>query len=472
MLELYSNLFKKLDEKDVFYCSWKSNNRLAEFLSGKDDLDLYVSYSDKSNFESTLLSLGFKAVDSYVSSYPYVQHFIGLDHSSCKLVHLHVYFKIVTGESNSKNYLLPLDSWIKRNIDKTREIPVLSHEAQWVVYLLRFFIKIGSPLSLILFFRDIKKYQDEKHSINASIVIDLPDFLSEELFLEVSTSFTNGSLYNKFKCSWLLKSALSGFKRKNMVNHLLYELLNTSKRVFNKLFLKRKKNLKNGVLVAVCGLDGSGKSTAVNSLLEFYSQQFSTHVVHIGRPNPTIITFPFWVAFRVIEKFMHSDKSESKSVESYFPSANVGIISAFRYLILAYERFKTAKRASKFLMKGYIVISDRYPTMSYGKMDSPRVLNKPQMNFLYSYFHNKEKKLYQSILPCDLALHLSVPVEVSIERNRERVKAGKETDNEIRARYHVNSNLNFKADRYCKIDATENLKDIRSTLIKLTWNHL
>lgn len=475
MIEIYSNLFKKLDNDNIFYCSWKSNHRLTEFLNGNDDLDLYVSYEAKNKFECELLLLGFKAVEPYVASYPYVQHYIGLDTASCKLVHLHVYFKIVTGESNSKNYILPLDSWIKNNtINKndTREIPTLSHEAQLVIYLLRFFIKIGSPLSIVLFFRDRNKYKEEMHSIDAQNAVDLPEFISEELFSELCDSFKYDNFFGKLKSSWKLKNALSGLRRKNSVTHFLYKLINTSKRIFNKLFLKRKKNLKSGLLISVCGLDGTGKSTAVNNLANFYSPQLSTHVIHIGRPTPTLFTFPFWFVFRVAERFRHSEKSEDKPMKAFFPSHEVGMVSAFRYFILAYERYQTAKRALNLVTKGHVVISDRYPTMSYGKMDSPRILHKPKMSFIYAFFHNKEKKLYQSILPCDLAFHLIVPVEIAIERNRKRVKMGKETDNEIRARYHINSNLRFKGDSYCKIDATESLENIRFTLIRTSWKYL
>ncbi|KAA8596480.1 hypothetical protein AB4401_12090 [Vibrio cyclitrophicus] len=471
MLDLYSDLFERLDNKNIFYCSWKSNHRLSEFLNGDDDLDLYVSYENKNKFECTLLSLGFKIVESYVASYPYVQHYIGLDYKSAKLVHLHVYFKIVTGESNSKNYILPLDSWIKKNVDRNREIVTLSHEAQFFIFVLRFFIKIGSPLSILLFFRDIKKYQNELKSIHYKNTINLPEFISDELFLRLTDSFLSGNVFCKLKSSWELKKALSGFKRKNSIEHVLFKSTNTVKRLLNKFFLKRKKNLKVGSLISICGLDGSGKSTAVENLSGFYSQKFSTHVIHIGRPNPTLLTFPFWGGLRLIERFRHSEKNESKPMESYFPSTTVGIIAAFRYFILAYERYKTAQKASKLVMKGHLVISDRYPTMSYGKMDSPRILPKSKMGFLYSYFHNKEKKYYQSILPCDLAIHLSVPVDVAIERNRIRVKFGKETDNEIRARYHVNANLKFNTDSYCKIDATQSLEKVRSDLVYMTWDH-
>lgn len=471
MYNIYSDLFKKLDN-DIFYCSWKSNHRLTEFLNGNDDLDLYVSYENKSEFEYNLLSLGFKAVESYVASYPYVQHYIGLDSKTCKLVHLHVYFKIVTGESNSKNYILPLDSWIKKNTNKIREIPTLSHEAQLVIYLLRFFIKIGSPSSLLLYIRDINKYKEEFKSIHAKDVVDLPDIIPDDLFSELYDSFRYDTIFGKIKTSWKLKNVLSGFKRKNSAEHFLYKVMNTSKRLVNKLFLKRKKNLKNGLLISVCGLDGSGKSTAVDTLFNFYSQQFSAHVIHIGRPTPTILTLPFWCLVRIAEKFRHAEKCEDKPVEDFFPSTNIGGISAFRYFLLAYERYRAAKRAFHLVTKGHVVISDRYPTMSYGKMDSPRILNKAKMGCIYTYFHNKEKKFYQSILPCDLALHLSVPVETAVERNRKRVKPGKETDNEIRARYQINSSLKFKADSYCKIDATENLEKIRLTLISVSWDYL
>ncbi|MBT2916949.1 hypothetical protein AA407_21870, partial [Vibrio anguillarum] len=59
MINLYKALFKELDENDIVVSVWKSLDRLDCFISGNEDLDLWVSVKYKGLFEKTLNSLGF-----------------------------------------------------------------------------------------------------------------------------------------------------------------------------------------------------------------------------------------------------------------------------------------------------------------------------------------------------------------------------------------------------------------------------
>jgi thymidylate kinase len=471
MLKIYSELFEGLDREKVFYCSWKSNHLLTGFLNGKGDVDLYVNYIQKSGFEKTLLICGFVKADSFVASHKYVEHYFALDIESGKTVHLHVYFKIVTGESNSKNYILPIENWIKDNT-VLKEIRVLSDDAQLVVFLLRYFIKIGSTSSLLLYARDFKKYQDEWASlINASLPSELP-ILRHGFIQSLYNGYLSSNIILKIILSLKLKLFIMGFARRGIIKHTGYKVLNTIKRVINKIFFKKKKLLDTGVLVAFCGLDGSGKSSAVEAVCKNFSENFTVKEIHIGRPNPTLLTFPFWFAFRGLEKIKHGKIKNEKPVEKFIPKEYVSTTAAIRYTILAYERYKLSKKASKYVLDGYIVISDRYPSFNYGKMDSPRVVRDGERSILYRTCHQIESWCYKSISPCDLACHLSVPLEIAIVRNQERNKSGKETDNEIRARYLVNSDLTFNTNEYQLFDATLPMNNLHEKLIRRIWSIL
>jgi GDP-L-fucose synthase len=58
-LPLIQELINELESKKISYCHWKSNTAWAETLSGKNDLDVLVSISDKEKFLSVLRDLGF-----------------------------------------------------------------------------------------------------------------------------------------------------------------------------------------------------------------------------------------------------------------------------------------------------------------------------------------------------------------------------------------------------------------------------
>ena len=471
MLKIYSELFSSLENEEIFYCSWKSNHLLVDFLNGIGDLDLYVNYNQKASFEKCLLKCCFVKADSFVASYKYVDHYFALDTESGDTVHLHVYYKIVTGESNSKNYIFPIESWIKNNT-VSKEIRVLSDDAQLAVFLLRYFIKIGSISSLLLYARDKKKYQGEFHSLRkASIPVGFP-IISPDYLENMLKSYLSSTTLEKIILSFKIKFLIMSFARKGIIKHIIYKYCNTIKRIVNKIFIRRKKLLNTGVFVAFCGLDGSGKSSAVEKIYEHFSTNFSVKKIHIGRPPPTILTLPFWLIFKFAETFKHGKNKKEASIEKFIPKKNISSIVAFRYTILAYQRYKLAKKAVKYVSAGYIVVADRYPSSNYGKMDSPRVVEDDRRNILYRICHQIEAWCYNSIPPCDVVCHLTVPVEVAVTRNNARNKSCKETDNEIRARYLVNTGLIFNTNEYHLFDATMPMKELHKKLINRIWSVL
>ena len=101
-------------------------------------------------------------------------------------------------------------------------------------------------------------------------------------------------------------------------------------------------------------------------------------------------------------------------------------------------------------------------------MDSPRIYEDQKRGIFYKFCYQLEHKIYMSIKPADLILHLSVPLDEAIRRNSKRKKFGKETDNELRERYKINSGVKFLSNDYEHIDATvsfEKVLNISTSLI-------
>ena len=101
--------------------------------------------------------------------------------------------------------------------------------------------------------------------------------------------------FRKFIVALRLKRLLSKYRRMNLFSHLLFKYWDFAFRLFNRFFLSRKKTPRHGLVIAVCGLDGCGKSTAVRQVNSFFSSKFSIRKIHFGRPSPTFLTFPFWL---------------------------------------------------------------------------------------------------------------------------------------------------------------------------------
>lgn len=473
MLEVYKILLSELEKSEVMYCSWKSNHNLEHFLEGHGDLDLYVPFENRSDFEEICKKCGFINFKSRINAFPFVKHYMCFDSNSNAFAHIHVYYKFVTGESNSKNYIIPFENWIDNNLISNDSLPVPNYEAQFIIFITRYFLKFGTIQGLALLYRDKNKYIEEWNGICKYLCtsnIDTPSWVSIDELMKMKYLYEKGSFWQKFLYSLMFKHKMRGYARKNILEMFMFKTVNTILRLFNKLAIKNNKSLESGLIISVCGLDGSGKSTAVEMITELYKRKgIAVKKVHIGRPLPTLLTFPFWVLVRVAERLKRRPQKVGKSVEDYIPSSDIGVAAAVRYTILANQRYVAFKRAQRLASKGYLVVTDRYPSHNYCKMDSPRIISCPSKGAIYQSLHRLEKTYYSYILPSDVAFFLNVTQETSIYRNNIRVKSMKETDNEIIARHKVNVGIEFKANKVLTIDASKPIVDVHRKILSQLW---
>ena len=74
--------------------------------------------------------------------------------------------------------------------------------------------------------------------------------------------------------------------------------------------------------------------------------------------------------------------------------------------------------------------------------------------------------------PADLLFKFNVDIENALQRNRKRVKKGKETDEEIKTRFKLNHSLDYRAVSFIEIDANNQMEQVHQLLRKLTWKHI
>ena len=470
MLKIFQSLFQSLHSDKVQFCNWKSHYEVDRFLQGEGDLDLFIPLAEKTNFEEIAIKVGFRKVLSYQGNHDYIDHYYGFDIDSFKFAHIHVYFKIVTGEHISKNYTLPLEEYIKDNEDRSKILPSLNEQAKRSVFLIRYFLKIGSIYGLVQYFIEKKKYSLEWNSykpVEGYDQIDALNLSSKELSLLEST-YVSSNFFSKLYLSFFIKRKFKSFRRRSYVSLKLFNVMNFFKRFTNKIFLKKKKLLDPGFIAAVCGLDGSGKSSVVIAIDKNLSKHFSVKMFHLGRPRSNILTLifkPFFVAYSYVRRLRIANKNTIIKKGKN----KISIIYALRSVLLAYDRKIEAKKAHRYSQKGYLVICDRYPGLLEGKMDSPRIHKDTNRNSLYQFCYRLEQALYKSIKKADMIFHLSVSIEEAIKRNNERDKYGKETDDELRERYQTNSGVTFLSDNYNFIDATVPFNEVLSKVMKDIW---
>lgn len=162
MLAKIRELVDALNESGIRYCHWKSNVALSESLLGKTDVDLLIARKEAGPFRTLLAQNGFQpAVETTGKPFPSTEHYYALDSEQGELVHVHAYFRAITGESLSKNYRLPLEEMLLENTREIQSVKVPVKGAELIVFTLRIMLKHTSAVERFMLARDWKHTRDE-----------------------------------------------------------------------------------------------------------------------------------------------------------------------------------------------------------------------------------------------------------------------------------------------------------------------
>lgn len=438
-------LIHQFNQEGVSYCHWKSNIDLGKTLTGELDIDLLVSNNSLARATDILMQLGFRqAASKWMANPPGIFHYYGYDPNQNDLVHLHMFTRVLTGESFLKSHLLPFEGMLLENTNSANGLVVTSKEAELILFVLRMYIKYGSFLDIPRLVKSDEKVREEaqwlKDGSDMEQVVTLLDkycpVVSEKIFIECLNAILSGASYpQKWKLSHQVRQRLRIYRKYSFLGWLFGHIqLLTGK--FIKKIRKQKGSkilLSGGTIIAIVGADATGKSTLVLEASRWLRKNFVVTTVHAGKPPSTVLTVPFnlllashrglrskWRPARTPEKGSSSNvrvaHTESKSLNS--------LIFAIRAVCLAWDRRALLLKARRASAYGEIVVCDRYPTNATGMMDSPRLLEDPtQKGFVASIYNSLariERTLYHQIPPPDIVLRLKVSLDTARKRNAAR----------------------------------------------------
>jgi thymidylate kinase len=141
--------------------------------------------------------------------------------------------------------------------------------------------------------------------------------------------------------------------------------------------------------------------------------------------------------------------------------------------MIAYERRSLLRRLDRLRARGAIIISDRYPSLDAGTMDSAQLstIEAPTHSIL-RYLANLESKMYRDMPRPSIVMKLSVPIDVAISRNLSRVKPGKETERYLRERHKQPSQRSYGAMAEFSIDTSPPLEETLKAVKTKIWQYL
>lgn len=491
MLTKISKLVEELNKGGIRYCHWKSNFALAETLSGQTDIDLLVHRKDASLFGIILSQLCFKpAVTTDGQSFPSVEHYFALDEESGILAHVHAYFRVITGESLTKNYRLPIEEMLLQNTREIDSLRVPAKSAELVVFTLRMMLKHTSLTELALlarYWRHVRKeikWLLETDSIDETLRFVnrwLPS-LDTELFSDCVTALKSpASLCRRVILGHRLRSQLGPYARHSTIQTSLRGVRKFMILLFRRLIRSHKGMVPRGggALIAFVGPEATGKSTLLAEVRDWLGKHFAVEQIHAGKPKSTIVSFvpnllvPAMRAMLPTCRSIHLESQYASKKQAAKAERDYPLIFGIRSAFLAYDRRSLLSRAFGRAANGTIVLCDRYPSLQSGAPDSPQLSHLPVSPNRYSVrrlLARIEARLYREIPPPDLVIYLSAPLEVTVSRNAARGK--KEPEDYVRRRHARSSNLEFEKTTVCVINTDQPLHQTVLEAKKAIWNVL
>ncbi len=477
------SLFTSLEQKGVHYCHWKSNIRLEESLAGAEDIDLLVEHGDAELFHTALLQNGFKLTQSRSGiGHPGVFHALGLDRTSAELVHVHAYFQIVSGDSLTKSYRLPIERFLLEQTRYLHGVRVPTAEAELVLFALRIALKHTAVVEILMNHRHYRGVSRELRWLREAANAQRAEALCTAWFPSIDPPLfrqlldaieAERAVARRLVLGWRVARRLHGLRR-------LKPMLGAASRFWRVLSLlvkrlRRREDLvlqTGGMIVALVGPKATGKSTIGRALEARLGQHLDVIRVHAGKPRATPLTLlprlflPLARVLLVNERTGEYEKPERRREQRY------SLLYVLRMTLLAYDRRKLISRALRAATAGSIVITDRYPSETVGAIDSGcfdeaavATCRSPMKRWLM----NRERALYKGLPHPDVLLRLTAPIETTIERDAHRLKQGGPDAAAVRRRRELENRTEFSGTSEIPIDTNRPLDETIRTVVGAVW---
>jgi thymidylate kinase len=489
MLPLIDKFFKALGSEGVVYCHWKSNAFLAAAAQGEDDLDLLIGHESRQAFLGVLNLLGFKEawMSERASRIPGILDYYGYDETVAKLVHVHAHYKLVLGQDMTKNYHLPIENVYLESSYQGEYFRIPAPEFEFGVFVIRMMLKhstwntiLGGLGRLSSRERQEMEYLQKKVSqekIGHVLTNHLP-FLNSALFDDCLRSLQpRCPLRVRVKYGEQIQKALQGCRLRPKGIDIWLQLwrrlvMAGKRRLFRNLRSENTKTMKNGgMLVAVIGGDGAGKTTVIEGIGEWLSPFFATMKVHMGKPTWSWMT----ILIRGILKIGRSlgfypfTRGSMDFHDEEKPISFPGYPSLIREVCTGRDRYLSYVKARKQADKGIFVICDRFPLPRLVSVDGPQI-DRMAGNFPDNLFirllGKLESRYYRLISLPDLLCVLKVDPDTAVERKSDETAAF------VRARTKEIWDKDWEESTFHVIDANRSKMEVLEKMKSLLWAHL
>jgi thymidylate kinase len=475
-----AELLDALDHAAIAYCHWKSNEAIEASLAGENDLDLLVAREDAVKFRGVLASLGFTQVrPTERQEIPGIEDFLGRDAVTGRVVHVQPHYELILGDDMTKAYRLPIERDYLSSVQGDRAgIPLPEPEFEHLVFVIRMVLKHCPAEALIarkgrLTASERRELADLESRIDADQARALRNrllpFLDDRIFeLGRSAIERETGFFLRARAGRRLVRSLTGQARHPAaIDSILKVRARVRRRVAQLVGAPRgKRPASGGLVVAVVGGDGSGKSSLVEGLTRDLAGVFDLTQAHLGKPPRSLLTRAITRPLRILRN--RGAFQETRLPAWHEHTSFPGYVFMIWHVLIARDRFLLYARLRRRAESGAVIVTDRFPLDRITTMDARRLSALPGLEHrrLAAWLGAREDLYYRRIRPPDLVFVLRVHPDLAVSRRADQ------DETFVRQRAQEVWDVDWKGSGFHVLDASRTREEVQAEALSCVWRHL